>query len=93
MIYYLQQDGEWIKPQMKEYRLRCCDCGLVHILNFRITGNAIEFQAYRDNRATGQTRRRSELGKQIRMLMDKLEKRNKKLKYIKKNFTVKENSR
>lgn len=26
---------EWIKPKMKGYLLKCCDCGLTHEFQFR----------------------------------------------------------
>lgn len=56
------QDGEWITPKRRGYRLQCCDCGLRHRLNFRLVrtlngGHSIQFQAFRDNRATAQVRR------------------------------------
>jgi hypothetical protein len=51
------EDGEWIQPVVEGYKLECCDCGVVHTLNFRIKDGEIQFQAVRDNRATGQTRR------------------------------------
>jgi hypothetical protein len=57
MKYYQQTDGEWVRPTRKGYRIVCCDCGLVHRLNFRLRSRHIEFQAFRDNRATGQIRR------------------------------------
>lgn len=55
-------EGEWITPVRREYRMECCDCGLVHILNFRLRrtingGRSIQFQAFRDNRATAQIRK------------------------------------
>lgn len=28
------QDGELVIPTMKGYRMSCCDCGLVHRLDF-----------------------------------------------------------
>ncbi len=27
--------GKWVKPVMKGYIMCCCDCGLVHKMNFR----------------------------------------------------------
>jgi CxxC motif-containing protein len=32
------EDGwsDWIKPQMKGYKMACCDCGLVHKLDFEV---------------------------------------------------------
>lgn len=29
-------DGEWQLPIMRNYRMACCDCGLVHNIDFRI---------------------------------------------------------
>jgi hypothetical protein len=50
--------GEWVQPVRKGYKMACCDCGLVHALNFRIRKGRVQIQAFRDNRATGQLRRR-----------------------------------
>jgi hypothetical protein len=42
MVKYKQhtalKDGycAWEKPIMKGYKLACCDCGLVHIVDFRV---------------------------------------------------------
>lgn len=54
--------GEWVQPRRKGYNLACCDCGLVHTLDFRIVKYAenqrkIQFRVFRNNRATGQVRR------------------------------------
>ena len=58
MKYNNQFDGDWIQPIIEGYKIKCCDCGLVHKLNFRISDEGkIQFQAFRDNRATGQIRR------------------------------------
>jgi len=55
--YKEQYNGEWIQPIRKGYKMMCCDCGLVHKLDFRIKKRKIQFRAFRDNRATGQARR------------------------------------
>lgn len=58
MVKYRQiEAGEWVRPRRRMYKLTCCDCGLVHVMNFRVRDKAIEFQAFRDERATGQIRR------------------------------------
>jgi len=63
MKYDQVKSGEWIQPYRKGYKLCCCDCGLVHTVNFRLVknkrgrGKKIQLQAFRDNRATGQVRR------------------------------------
>lgn len=55
--------GEWIFPVRRGYRMACCDCGLVHILDFkhvpnpRGRGRKIMFRARRDNIATAALRR------------------------------------
>lgn len=28
--------SEWISPKMRGYLMKCCDCGLVHEIDFRI---------------------------------------------------------
>jgi Zn-finger protein len=46
-------DGEWVQPKRRGYMMQCCDCGLVHKLNFRLAKskdgkrNWIQFQAFR----------------------------------------------
>jgi hypothetical protein len=49
--------SNWIQPIPQGYKMSCCDCGLVHELNFRIYKGRIQFQAKRNNRSTGQVRR------------------------------------
>lgn len=43
--------SEWIQPRRKNYLIKCCDCGLVHRVDFRIIkngrGNFIQFRAKR----------------------------------------------
>jgi hypothetical protein len=59
MKYHQQKDGEWIQLIGRKWKIRCCDCGLVHKLNFRIKNNKIHVQAFRDNRATAAYRKRT----------------------------------
>ena len=40
-------DGEWVTPVHRGYRLRCCQCGLTHRMNFRVAGKKVQFQAVR----------------------------------------------
>lgn len=49
--------GEWVQPKEKGYKMACCDCGLVHRMDFRVHEGRVQFRVYRDNRATGQMRR------------------------------------
>jgi len=57
MRYAKPKAGEWIQPVRKAYKLCCCDCGLVHELDFRIVNRRIQFRAKRNERSTGQVRR------------------------------------
>lgn len=59
----VNDDGwsDWIQPVMENYKMSCCDCGLVHTLDFRIqtdsTGNdRVQFRASRAVRATAAKR-------------------------------------
>lgn len=36
MTYDQLHDGQWTRPIMRGYRLKCCDCGLVHKIDFRV---------------------------------------------------------
>jgi hypothetical protein len=56
--YYWVSDGEWIEVPMRGYKEQCCDCALVHKLNFRINNRGrIEIQTFRDVRATNGARK------------------------------------
>jgi hypothetical protein len=55
--YHQVVDGEWIRPKKRQFREMCCDCHLVHDLDFRIIDGEIEFRATRNNRATSAARR------------------------------------
>lgn len=76
--YQKPKPNEWVSPVRKGYRLRCCDCDLVHVMNFRVFKGKIQFQADRDYRATGASRK----GK--RYIIDKPAAINKIKKLIKK---------
>jgi hypothetical protein len=74
VLHQTSDDGwcDWQFPVMKGYKLACCDCGLVHDVEFRVvkrdpkTGMPmvmdeseyrVELRMRRNNRATGQVRR------------------------------------
>lgn len=62
MSYYrLLEPDEWEQPVHQDYKFRCCDCGLVHRMDFRVVNqdgeSAVEFRLRRDNRATAANRR------------------------------------
>ena len=56
--YYHITDGEWIQVPKRGFKEQCCDCGLIHKLNFKIDekGN-IHMQTFRDARATNGARK------------------------------------
>lgn len=53
--------GEWVRPIKRGYKLACCDCGLVHRMDFAHikygSGRKVIFRAWRDERATAAMRR------------------------------------
>ncbi len=55
--YREEAAGKWIQPVRRDYKMACCDCGLVHTMEFRVYNTRMQFRAWRDNRATGQIRR------------------------------------
>lgn len=57
MKYEEAKANEWIQPIRRGYCLVCCDCGLVHELDFRIYKRHIQFRARRNNRKTAAVRR------------------------------------
>lgn len=62
MRYGQVLDGELIEIAKKTgHRMACCDCGLVHRMNFYIVGKKIRFRAWRDNRATAARRRKKKV--------------------------------
>ena len=62
-IYTPREDNEWVKPTMRRHKIACCDCGLVHVFEFKVVYRAVWFRAKRDNRATAARRRESRKGK------------------------------
>lgn len=48
--------SDWIQPVMENYKMSCCDCGLVHALDFRIENDRVQFRASRAVRATAAKR-------------------------------------
>jgi len=60
MTKYIQRDdGEgWSVKPGQVFKLACCDCGLVHRVVIVVENGEIGIAAERDNRATGQRRRK-----------------------------------
>ena len=59
MRYPKPKAGEWIQPVSKGYKMACCDCCLVHTLDFRIKDGQVQFRAFRNNRSTSLMRRKN----------------------------------
>ena len=61
MKYKYEKENGWVQPIRKKYRLMCCDCGLVHEMDFRLIktkrGSTIQFRVRRNERATWASRR------------------------------------
>jgi hypothetical protein len=59
--YEQPKRNEWVQPIRKGYKMACCDCGLVHEMDFRIVRGkgweSIQFRVRRNNRATAGIRR------------------------------------
>lgn len=55
--YNEPESNEWVQPVRKDYKMACCDCGLVHNLDFRIYKGRVQFRARRNKRSTAMMRR------------------------------------
>jgi hypothetical protein len=65
----VQESEKVVIPwETEDYKMACCDCGLVHRLRFTVEGSDIIMQGWRDNRATAQLRRRREYGRDANVL-------------------------
>lgn len=62
MKYPAPKPGEWVSPKRRFYHMACCDCGLVHRMEFTLIdwarGKKILFRAWRDNKKTAARRKR-----------------------------------
>jgi hypothetical protein len=57
MEYAEPSAGEWVRPVMDGYKVACCDCGLVHRVDFRVITDVVEFRVSPLPRSTAMTRR------------------------------------
>jgi len=62
--HYANEDGwsDWIYPVHKGYKMGCCDCGLVHDVDFKVKSEEdgeiiIGFRIKRNVRASAATRK------------------------------------
>lgn len=61
MKYSKVKDGEWVESVVEEgYKMACCDCGLVHKVDFKIEDNRVWIKMNRDYRATAAVRRETQ---------------------------------
>jgi hypothetical protein len=58
-VKHRTEDGwtRWVRP-LPRYRMRCCDCLVVHDVEFRVEDGEVEFRARRNERATAASRRK-----------------------------------
>lgn len=59
--FYSPKPGEWQQPCHRGYLLACCDCGLVHTMNFRTYKGRPQFAVWRNKRATTAMRKRESI--------------------------------
>ena len=57
--YEQPEEGEWVQPVRNGYLMKCCDCGLVHKMDFRVQKRHIQFRAYREGELTKKARMRT----------------------------------
>ena len=58
VIFEQVADGEWFEPKPQiGHRMKCCDCGLVHAIDFRVRAGKVQVRAVREKRARVFTRR------------------------------------
>lgn len=58
--------GAWVQPKRKYYRMACCDCGLVHKMEFKLIPygdgkHKIRFRVWRDNKETAKLRKKENI--------------------------------
>lgn len=50
------KDGQWsVRMRVRKHcgyvhKLKCCDCGLVHIMQYEVTGKGLRFRAWRQKK-------------------------------------------
>ena len=56
-VYEQVVPGEWYRPTLK-HKERCCDCKLVHKVEYKVVEGEIWMRVWRDERATSALRRK-----------------------------------
>lgn len=54
--YQKPMAGEWMRT-FRRMKHRCCDCGLVHIIDHKVSGRQLWVRYFRDERSTAAGRR------------------------------------
>jgi hypothetical protein len=49
-------DGAWVQPRPTAYLMACCDCHLVHVMQFRLQRGRIQLRAFRHDAETARLR-------------------------------------
>lgn len=66
-------EGDWIEPAKKGFVDQCCDCGLVHVIDFEVIDKrtrkpvpyvAVQFKLKVDRRKTAASRRKLKFTKE-----------------------------
>ena len=57
MSYLTTKCGEPVRLSRTNFKLACCDCGLVHQHELQVNKRGVFLISHRDNRATAQLRR------------------------------------
>ena len=60
---------EWVSPKQKDYKFCCCDCGLIHKMEFRVVFGmvnkkpklVVQFLPKLDEKATNKYRKKNDI--------------------------------
>lgn len=52
-------DGEWVVISWLGQREQCCDCGLVHDVDYKVENGKLHFRAVRKDKETSRGRKRN----------------------------------
>ena len=61
-------DGEWIEIPFKGFSMECCNCSLVHTLNFKVEDGRLFIKSKQDKKSTKQRRNLKNISYQIHSL-------------------------
>ena len=73
MTYRQLYDGDSVSIEKGgHWNLQCCDCGLVHRLDFKVSSEATVVEVHQENRRTAAVRRGRDCKKKIKELARKV---------------------